>query len=108
MGAWAPGWWGPGARWWGLNARGSKGISGPRFLPCSRHSYSAGMSAARPKSSSVPAAPAKVSTVAPKAPAAPAKQSKLVSGFPGTDEERAAQRRRLAEEHKETLRRLGE
>jgi hypothetical protein len=39
---------------------------------------------------------------------APGWQSKLVSGFPGTDEERAAQRRRLAEEHKETLRRLGE
>jgi hypothetical protein len=30
-----------------------------------------------------------------------------VSGFPGTDEERAAQRRRFAEKHHETLRRLG-
>ncbi len=68
------------------------------------------MSAARPKSSSAPAkvtaASAKVSTEAAKQ--SKPKQSKLVSGFPGTDEERAAQRRRLAEEHKETLRRLGE
>jgi hypothetical protein len=30
-----------------------------------------------------------------------------VSGFPGTNEERAAQRRRFAEKHRETLRRLG-
>jgi len=64
----------------------------------SRHrgNYNADMSAARSKPSSVP----------PKAPA-PAKQSKLVSGFPGSDEERAERIRRLAEEHQETLRRLG-
>jgi hypothetical protein len=55
------------------------------------------MSAARPKSSPAP----------PKAPVALAKQSKLVHGFPGSDEERAERIRRFAEEHKETLRRLG-
>jgi hypothetical protein len=37
----------------------------------------------------------------------PAKQTRLASGLPGTDRERAEQRRRLAEEHRETLRRLG-
>jgi hypothetical protein len=36
-----------------------------------------------------------------------AKSPKLARGFPGTDEERAAQRRRFAEKHRETLRRLG-
>jgi hypothetical protein len=56
------------------------------------------MSAARPEPSPAP----------PKTPAEPAKQSKLVHGFPGTDEERAKRIRRLAEEHRETLRRLGE
>jgi hypothetical protein len=34
-------------------------------------------------------------------------EARLVSGFPGTNEERAAQRRRFAEKHRETLRRLG-
>jgi hypothetical protein len=37
----------------------------------------------------------------------PAKQRRLASGLLGTDRERAEQRRRLAEEHRETLRRLG-
>jgi hypothetical protein len=35
------------------------------------------------------------------------KKPELKYGFPGTDEERAAQRRRFAEKHRETLRRLG-
>jgi hypothetical protein len=35
------------------------------------------------------------------------KSSELSRGFPGTDEERAEAIRRLAEEHRETLRRLG-
>ena len=88
-GGWMPGW--P-----GVGCQGSKGM---HLRPAvSAGGYNAGMSAARPKPSSVP----------PKTPAAPAKQSKLVSGFPGTDEERAERIRRLAEEHKETLRRLGE
>jgi hypothetical protein len=59
--------------------------------------YNADMSTARPKPSSA----------LPKTPAVPAKQSKLVSGFPGTDEERTERIRQLAEKHKETLRRLG-
>jgi len=37
----------------------------------------------------------------------PAKTPKLIRGFLGTAEERAAQRRRFAEKHRETLRRLG-
>jgi hypothetical protein len=40
--------------------------------------------------------------------AAPSQEQRpdLVRGFPGTDEERAERIRRVAEEHKETLRRL--
>ena len=37
-----------------------------------------------------------------------AKPPKLIRGFPGTDEERAKAIRRLADEHRETLRRLGQ
>jgi hypothetical protein len=59
--------------------------------------YNPSMSTARSKPSSAP----------PKTLATHAKTSKLVSGFPGTNEERAAQRRRFAEKHRETLRRLG-
>jgi len=92
----APGWRGLDAGLAGVGCQGSKGM---HLRPAvSAGGYNAGISAARPKPSSVP----------PKTPAAPAKQSKLVSGFPGTDEERAERIRRLAEEHKETLRRLGE
>jgi len=54
----------------------------------------------------VSAAGSKPSPEPPKKPA-PTKPSKLASGLSGTDEERAEQIRRLAEEHKETLRRLG-
>jgi hypothetical protein len=54
------------------------------------------MSAAQPKGDSAP----KVATPQEKSP-------KVIRGFPGTDEERAAQRRRFAEKHRETLRRLG-
>lgn len=36
------------------------------------------------------------------------KRPELARGFPGTDEERAEAIRRFAEEHRETLRRLGE
>jgi hypothetical protein len=43
----------------------------------------------------------------PKAASSQARTPKLIRGFPGTDEERAAQRRRFAEKHRETLRRLG-
>jgi hypothetical protein len=35
------------------------------------------------------------------------KSPELIRGFPGTDEERAKAIRRLADEHRETLRRLG-
>jgi hypothetical protein len=54
------------------------------------------MSATRPKSTSTP-----------KTSPPPAKRQGLVRGLPGTDRERAEQRRRFAEEHRETLRRLG-
>jgi hypothetical protein len=54
------------------------------------------MSAARPKSTSTP-----------KASPPPAKRQDLARGLAGTDRERAEQRRRFAEEHRETLRRLG-
>jgi hypothetical protein len=54
------------------------------------------MSIARPKSTNTP-----------KASPPPAKPQDLARGLPGTDRERAEQRRRFAEEHRETLRRLG-
>jgi hypothetical protein len=54
------------------------------------------MSAARPK---IPETP--------KASASSAKPKDLVRGLPGTESERAEQRRRFAQEHRETLRRLG-
>jgi hypothetical protein len=44
---------------------------------------------------------------APKASPLLAKRQNLAPGLPGTDHERAEQRRRFAEEHRETLRRLG-
>jgi hypothetical protein len=53
------------------------------------------MSATKPKSATTP-------KVAP-----PPKRRDLSHGLPGTDRERAEQRRRFAEEHRETLRRLG-
>jgi hypothetical protein len=58
--------------------------------------YNASMSAARPKTPTVP-----------KASPPPAKRQDLARGLPGTDRERAEQRRRFAREHRETLRRLG-
>ena len=54
------------------------------------------MSAAKPKIDASPKA-------APRQP----KQPELAHGFPGTDEQRAEAIQRLAEEHRETLRRLG-
>jgi hypothetical protein len=54
------------------------------------------MSAAKPK----------VQT-SPKAAPSQSKRLKLIRGLPGTEQERAERRRRLAEEHRETLRRLG-
>jgi hypothetical protein len=54
------------------------------------------MSATRPK---------KIAT--PKEAPAPPKRPDLARGLPGTDREHAEQRRRFAEEHRETLRRLG-
>ena len=54
------------------------------------------MSAARPKS-----------TGTPKTGPAPVKRQDLVRGFAGNERQRAQQRRRFAEEHRETLRRLG-
>jgi hypothetical protein len=44
---------------------------------------------------------------APKEAPPPSKRPDLARGLPGTDRERAKQRRRFAEEHRETLRRLG-
>jgi hypothetical protein len=44
---------------------------------------------------------------APKKASPPSKRPDLARGLPGTDRERAEQRRRFAEEHRETLRRLG-
>jgi hypothetical protein len=55
-----------------------------------------GMSAAKPKTN-----------VSPKPAPPQTKQPELAHGFPGTDQERSAAIRRLAEEHRETLRRLG-
>jgi hypothetical protein len=54
------------------------------------------MSAAKPKIQAKP----KAATSEPKKPG-------LKYGFPGTEEERAEKRRKFADEHKETLRRLG-
>jgi hypothetical protein len=54
------------------------------------------MSATRPKKAA-----------APKEASPPSKRPDLARGLPGTDRERAEQRRRFAEEHRETLRRLG-
>ncbi|MGA2166106.1 MAG: hypothetical protein ABSH36_16805 [Solirubrobacteraceae bacterium] len=54
------------------------------------------MGATRPKSTTAP-------KVAPPHP----KRGDLARGLPGTERERAEQRRRFAEEHRETLRRLG-
>jgi hypothetical protein len=54
------------------------------------------MSATRPKKTSTQ-----------KAAPTPSKRPDLVRGLPGADRERAEQRRRFAEEHRETLRRLG-
>jgi hypothetical protein len=58
--------------------------------------YNRAMSATRPKRATAP-------KVAP----SPSKRPDLARGLPGTDRERAEQRRRFAEEHRETLRRLG-
>lgn len=57
--------------------------------------YNASMSSARSKT---PASP--------KVTPPPAKREDLARGLPGSDRERAEQRRRFAEEHRETLRRL--
>ena len=54
------------------------------------------MSATRPKK-----------TATPKAAPSPSKHPDLARGLPGSERERAEQRRRFAEEHRETLRRLG-
>ena len=54
------------------------------------------MSVVRPKRASMP-----------KTNPPPAKRQEVSRGLPGTDRERAEQRRRFAEEHRETLRRLG-
>jgi hypothetical protein len=54
------------------------------------------MSATKPKSAT-----------APKVTPPPSKRRDLARGLPGTDRERAEQRGRFAEEHRETLRRLG-
>ena len=64
---------------------------------CRCGSYNDNMSAARPKPSPSP----------PKKEPVPAKQTRLTYGLPGTASERAEKRRKFAEEHKETLRRLG-
>jgi hypothetical protein len=47
------------------------------------------------------------STNAPKVAPPPPERRDLARGLPGTERERAEQRRRFAEEHRETLRRLG-
>jgi hypothetical protein len=54
------------------------------------------MGATRPKS-----------TTAPKVAPPPPKRLDLARGLPGTERERAEQRRRFAEEHREALRRPG-
>jgi hypothetical protein len=53
-------------------------------------------------------APPEPSTSPPKNEPVPAKPARLTYGLPGTATERAERRRKFAEEHKETLRRLGE
>jgi hypothetical protein len=58
--------------------------------------FDANMSTARPK---------RVTT--PKASPLPVKREDLARGLQGTDRERAEQRRRFTEEHRETLHRLG-
>lgn len=72
-------------------------MSGPMLPRSSGYRDTIGrMSAARPK---------KIAT--PKVAPPPSKRPDLARGLPGTDRERAEQRRRFAEEHRETLRRLG-
>lgn len=67
------------------------------LLRCSGPSgYNRTVSDTRPKKASTP-----------KATPPPPKRPDLARGLPGTDRERAEQRRRFAEEHRETLRRLG-
>lgn len=67
------------------------------LLRCSGPSgYNRTVSGTRPKKASTP-----------KATPPPPKRPDLARGLPGTDRERAEQRRRFAEEHRETLRRLG-
>lgn len=73
-----------------IRRRREKGVL--RYSP----GYNLIMSATRPKRTTVP-------KVAP----LPSKRPDLARGLPGTDRERAEKRRRFAEEHRETLRRLG-
>jgi hypothetical protein len=78
----------------GVPAPARSGLSWQRQPPA--YDYNPGMSTTKPKSAT-----------APKVTPPPAKRRDLSRGLPGTDRERAEQRRRFAEEHRETLRRLG-
>ena len=80
--------------WLGFRGVGGLESGGGRQSPTS--DYNLSMGATRPKS-----------TNAPKVAPPPPKRRDLARGLPGTERERAEQRRRFAEEHRETLRRLG-
>jgi hypothetical protein len=73
-----------------IRRRRKKGVL--RYSP----GYNRIMSATRPKR-----------TTTPKVAPPPSKHPDLARGLPGTDRERAEKRRRFAEEHRETLCRLG-
>jgi hypothetical protein len=73
-----------------IRRRREKGVL--RYSP----GYNWIMSATRPKR-----------TATPKVAPPPSKRPDLARGLPGTDRERAEERRRFAKEHRETLRRLG-
>lgn len=74
----------------GYKKKARKGVL--RYSP----GYNRIMSATRPKR-----------TTTPKVAPPPSKRPDLARGLPGTERERAEKRRRFAEEHRETLRRLG-
>jgi len=73
-----------------IRRRREKGVL--RYSP----GYNRIMSATRPKR-----------TTTPKVAPPPSKRLDLARGLPGTERERVEKRRRFAEEHRETLRRLG-
>lgn len=81
--------------WYGSSRFVVQGLSSRRALRFEMDGYSPDMSA-KPNSAAAP-------KVAP----TPSKRRDLSRGLPGTDRKRGERRREFAEEHRETLRRLG-